>query len=73
MNNRNYLISLNRLLNRRKWHSVILWKMIELIIKDLTERDDNDSTHDVFMDIYRYAKNCKTLTELEDFLDNFSY
>lgn len=73
MNSRNYLISLTRLLNNRHWNSSILWKMIELIVNDLLEREDNNLTYNVFKDIYRYAKNCKSLTELEDFLDKFSY
>lgn len=73
MNNRNYLISLTRLLNNRHWNSSILWKMIELIINDLLEREDNDLTYKVFKDIYHYAKNCKSLNELEDFLDHLSY
>lgn len=69
----NYLISLTRLLNNRHWNSSILWKMIELIINDLLEREDNDLTHSVFKDIYRYAKKCKSLAELEDYLDFLSY
>lgn len=73
MSNRNYLISLTRLLNNRHWNSSILWKMIELIINDLLEREDNDLSYNVFKEIYTYAKNCKSLTELEDFLDKFSY
>lgn len=47
--------------------------MIELIINDLLEREDNDLTYNVFKDIYRYAKKCKSLAELEDYLDKFSY
>lgn len=70
---RNYLISLTRMLNNRHWNSSILWKMIELIINDLLERDDNNLTFKVLQEIYRYAKNCKSLTELEDFLDKISY
>lgn len=73
MCNRNYLISLTRLLNNRHWNSSILWKMIELIINDLLEREDNDLSYNVFKEIYRYAKKCKSLTELEDFLDKFAY
>lgn len=69
---RNYLLALTRLLKRRKWHSDILWKIIELIIKDLSARDDALS-HNVFKDIYGYALKCKTMTELEDFLDKFLY
>lgn len=73
MNSRNYLISLTRLLNNRHWNSSILWKMIEFIINDLLEREDNDLTYSVFKDIYSYTKKCKSLAELEDFLDKFSY
>lgn len=50
-----------------------MWKMIELIVNDLFERDDDILTYNAFKDIYRYAKNCKSLTELEDFLDKYSY
>ena len=70
---RNYMIQLTRLLNNRHWNSSILWKMIELIINDLLEREDNYLTYNVFKDIYRYAKTCKSLTELEDYLDKFAY
>lgn len=70
---RNYLLALTRLLKRRKWHSDILWKMIEQIIKDLTQRDDNALSYKVFKDIYDYALKCKTMTELEDLIDTFTY
>lgn len=73
MNKRNYLISLTRLLNNRHWNSSILWKMIELIINDLLEREDNNLTYNVLKDIYSYAKKCKSLTEFEDYLDKFAY
>ena len=73
MKSRNYLISLTALLNKRHWNSSMLWKMIELTINDLLEREDNNLAYNVFKDIYRYAKNCKSLTELEDYLDKFSY
>ena len=73
MKNKNYLRSLVILLNNRHWNSSILWKMIELTINDLLEREDNNLAYNVFKDIYRYAKNCKSLTELEDYLDKFSY
>lgn len=73
MKSRNYLISLTALLNKRHWNSSMLWKMIELIVKDLLEKEDNDLTYNVFRDIYRYARKCKSLTDLENFLDNFSY
>jgi hypothetical protein len=73
MHSRNYLLSLTRLLSRRKWHSIILWKMIDMIVEDLIDRDDNTLSYSVFKEIYSYAKNCKSLTELEDFLDKFSY
>ena len=73
MHSRNYLLSLTRLLGRRNWNSVILWKMIDMIVEDLIHRDDNKLSYDVFKEIYSYAKNCKSLTELEDFLDKFSY
>ena len=73
MNKRNYLISLTRLLNNRHWNSSILWKMIELIINDLLEREDNNLTYNVFKDIYSYAKKCKSMTEFEDYLDKFAY
>ena len=51
----------------------MLWKMIELIVKDLLEKKDNDLAHNVFKDIYCYARKCKSLTELEDYLDKFAY
>lgn len=73
MKNKNYLRSLVILLNNRHWNSSILWKMIELIINDLLEREDNNLAYNVFKGIYRYAKKCKSLTELEDYLDKFSY
>ena len=73
MKSRNYLRSLTVLLKKRHWTSSILWKMIELIIKDLLEKEDNDLTHNVFRDIYSYAKKCKSLTDLENFLDKFAY
>lgn len=73
MNNRNYLLLLTRLLCRRKWQSVILFKMIDMIVYDLIQRDDNDLSFEVLRKIYKYAKNCNSLTELEDFLDTFSY
>lgn len=73
MKSRNYLRSLTVLLNKRHWNSSMLWKMIELIVKDLLEKEDNDLTHNVFRDIYSYARKCKSLTDLENFLDKFSY
>lgn len=73
MRSRNYLISLTTLLNNRHWNSSMLWKMIELIVKDLLEKEDNDLTYNVFRDIYLYARKCKSLTDLENFLDKFSY
>lgn len=44
-----------------------------MIVEDLIERNDNALTYEVFKEIYSYAKNCKTLTELEDFIDKFVY
>ena len=73
MKSRNYLRSLTVLLNKRHWNSSMLWKMIELIVKDLLEKEDSDLTYNVFKDIYSYARKCKSLTELEDYLDKFSY
>lgn len=73
MKSRNYLISLTVLLKKRHWNSSMLWKMIELIVQDLLEKEDNDLTHNVFRDIYSYARKCKSLTELEDYLDKFTY
>lgn len=73
MKSRNYLISLTALLNKRHWNSSMLWKMIELIVKDLLEKENNDLTYSVFKDIYSYARKCKSLTDLENFLDKFSY
>ena len=73
MKSRNYLRTLTVLLKKRHWNSSILWKMIELIVKDLLEKEDNDLTHNVFKDIYLYAKKCKSLTDLENFLDKFAY
>ena len=73
MKSRNYLRSLTVLLKKRHWNSSMLWKMIELIVKDLIEKEDNDLTHNVFRDIYSYAKKCRSLTELEDYLDKFAY
>ena len=73
MKSRNYLRSLTVLLNKRHWNSSMLWKMIELIVKDLLEKEDNDLTHNVFRDIYSYARKCKSLSELEDYLDKFAY
>ena len=71
MKNRNYLLLLTRLLCRRNWQSVILFKMIDMIVKDLIQRDDNTMSYEVLRKIYKYAKNCKSITELEDFLDKF--
>lgn len=73
MKSRNYLRSLTVLLKKRHWNSSILWKMLELIVKDLLEKEDNDLAHNVFRDIYSYARKCKSLTDLENFLDKFSY
>ena len=73
MKSRNYLRSLTVLLKKRHWNSSMLWKMIELIVKDLLEKEDNDLTHNVFRDIYSYARKCKSLTDLENFLDKFAY
>lgn len=73
MKNKNYLRSLVRLLNNRHWNSSMLWKMIELTINDLLEREDNNLAYNVFKDIYNYAKKCKSLTELEDYLDIYKY
>lgn len=47
--------------------------MIDMIVYDLIQRDDNDLSFEVLRKIYKYAKNCNSLTELEDFLDTFSY
>ena len=44
-----------------------------MIGEDLIQRDDNTLSYSVFKEIYSYAKNCKSLTELEDFLDKFQY
>lgn len=73
MKSRNYLRSLTVLLKKRHWNSSILWKMIELIVKDLLEKEDHDLTYRVFREIYLYTKKCKSLTELEDYLDKFAY
>ena len=73
MKSRNYLVSLTVLLNKRHWNSSMLWKMIELIVKDLLEKEDNDLTYNVFRDIYCYARKCKSFTMLEDYLDKFAY
>ena len=73
MKSRNCLRSLTVLLKKRHWNSSILWKMLELIVKDLLEKEDNDLAHNVFRDIYCYARKCKSLTDLENFLDKFSY
>ena len=73
MKSRNYLRLLVRLLNKRHWNSSMLRKVIELTINDLLEKEDSDLTHNVFRDIYCYARKCKSLTELEDYLDKFSY
>ena len=73
MKSRNYLRLLTVLLKKRHWNSSMLWKMIELIVKDLLEKEDNDLAHNVFRDIYCYARKCKSLTVLEDYLDKFSY
>ena len=51
----------------------MLWKMIELIVKDLLKKEDNDLTYSVFREIYLYARKCKSLAELEDFIDKFQY
>lgn len=73
MKSRNYLIALTVLLKKRHWNSSMLWKMMELIVKDLLEKEDNDLAHNVFRDIYSYARKCKSLTDLENFLDKFIY
>lgn len=73
MNNRNYLLSLTILLGRRNWQSVILHKMLNMIVYDLIQRDDDALSCEVLRKIYKYAKNCKSIEELEDFLDTFSY
>lgn len=73
MNNRNYMMSLTKLLNKRSWNNNLIWQMLDMIIRDLCEREDNDLAYSVFKDIYRYAKKCNTVTEFEDYLDKFSY
>ena len=73
MNNRNYLRTLTVLLKKRHWNSSMLWKMLDLIVKDLLEKEDHDLTYSVFREIYLYARKCKSLAELEDYLDKFSY
>lgn len=70
---RNYMMLLTKLLNKRSWNNNLIWQMLDMIIRDLCERDDNNLTFKVLQDIYRYAKKCKSLAELEDFLDKFSY
>ena len=66
-------MSLTKLLNKRSWNNNLIWQMLDMIIRDLCERDDNNLTYNVFKDIYRYAKKCNTATEFEDYLDKFSY
>ena len=66
-------MSLTKLLNKRSWNNNLIWQMLDMIIRDLCERDDNNLTYSVFKDIYRYAKKCNTVTEFEDYLDKFSY
>ena len=70
---RNYMLSLTKLLNKRSWNNNLIWQMLDMIIKDLYERDDNNLTFRVFQEIYRYAKKCNTTDEFEDFLDKFAY
>lgn len=70
---RNYMMSLTKLLNKRSWNNNLIWQMLDMIIRDLCERENNDLTYNVFKDIYLYAKKCKSLAELEDYLDKFAY
>lgn len=70
---RNYMISLTKLLNKRSWNNNLIWQMLDMIIRDLYERADNNLTFRVFQEIYRCARKCNTATEFEDFLDNFQY
>lgn len=66
-------MSLTKLLNKRGWNNNLIWQMLDMIIRDLCERDDNNLTFKVLQEIYRYAKKCNTTAEFEDFLDNFHY
>jgi hypothetical protein len=68
---RNYLLLLNALLKKRKWQSEVLWKMLEMIAEEL--HSNNIDSVQVFKEIYKYATKCKTYTELEDYLDKFTY
>lgn len=70
---RNYMMSLTKLLNKRGWNNNLIWQMLDMIIRDLYERDDNNLTFKVFQEIYHYAKKCNSATELENFLDIFVY
>lgn len=70
---RNYMMLLTKLLNKRSWNNNLIWQMLDMIIRDLCERDDNNLTFKVLQEIYHYAKKCNTATEFEDFLDNFHY
>lgn len=70
---RNYLLALSRLLNRKDWNCSFIWPMLDLVVRDLDERNDADLSHKVFHDIYLAARKCKSATELEDILDDLTY
>lgn len=62
---------LNAFLKKRKWNRPIIWKMLELIALEL--KDDKEKSFSTFKEIYKYAVKCKSYTELEDYLDKFTY
>ena len=68
---RNYLLLLNALLKKRQWNRPLIWKMLELIALELN--GDTEKSFSTFKEIYKYAVKCKGYTELEDYLDKFTY
>lgn len=68
---RNYLLLLNALLKKRHWNRPLIWKMLELIALELD--GDTEKSFITFKEIYKYAVKCESYTELEDYLDKFTY
>jgi len=73
MKYKNYLIPLTKALHKKDWDSDILWKMITMIAEDTMKKGGLDLSHEVFKRIYNYSNRCKSLTELEDYLDRLQY
>lgn len=62
---------LNALLKKRQWNRPLIWKMLEFIALELD--GDKEKLFTAFKEIYKYALKCESYTELEDYLDKFTY